>query len=359
MQSIVGGLHARKGFQARRMFVHLGLAKTGTTFLQHSLFESRAHLLANHGVLYPAGGPNHWHFQSTVSIAPENLIQIRRAAISSPEKARALVEAFLADFNEEVSATMPDTIVVSSEYFAGMTPDELARLAVLFSDYAEEIIGVVYVRDPWSLSISMMQQLIRDGAIAAPFSFGYDNGHVQVLKRFERIFGDKLIVRPYLGGSLQRTDILADFCRATGIPLLREGTTRPANANLSIGRVRSILIAEFNRHWPQYDEQGLYRHSVDRDHALQALLDLPLTDTPIVHARQQAEIIRTCARNDMDYVEQRYFGGAPIFTDYVNEETYPVFDYATRLESLTDTELREVIRATLVAAGKDKAIPLL
>lgn len=143
-----------------------------------------------------------------------------------------------------------------------------------------------------------------------------------------------------------------DFCQAIGIPTLIEGITSPLNANLSIGRIKSILIAEFNRHWPQYDEYGLYRHSVDRDHALQALLDLPLTDTPIVHARQQAEIIRTCAKNDMDYVEQRYFGGVQIFTDYVNEETYPVFDYATRLETLTDTELRDVIRATLVAAVK-------
>lgn len=176
MPSGVGSLHARKGFRARRLFVHLGLAKTGSTILQHSLFESRAHLLANHGILYPAVGPNHWHFHSTVSSSPEKLIQIRRAGVSSPEKARALAEAFLADFNEEVSATMPDTIFVSSEYFACMTPDELARLAVLFSDYAEEIIGVVYVRDPWSFSISLMQQLIRDGVLAAPFSFGYAVG---------------------------------------------------------------------------------------------------------------------------------------------------------------------------------------
>lgn len=341
----------RNGFRARRLIVHLGLAKTGTTFLQHSLFEGRAELLADHGILFPACGSNHWHFHSVVSRSPENLIQVRREGITSPERARAIADVFLTAFDEEVSAKTPETIIVSSEYFAAMSSDELAHLQLLLENYAEQIIGVVYVRDPWSFSISMMQQLIRDGVIAAPFSFGYAAGQIEVLKRFEEVFGNKLIVRPYLGGNAPRTDILKDFCLAIGIPAIK-GTANPLSRNASLGRIRSILVAEFNRQWPTYDENGLYSYSVERDRALQWLLDLPFTDTPIVHAREQAEIIRDCAEYDMKYVEQRYFGGNRIFTDYVNESDYPVFDYATRLEALTEAELRDVVRASLAALLK-------
>lgn len=262
----------RKPFRARRMIVHLGLAKTGSTFLQQALFNSRAELLANHGILFPASGPNHWHFHSAVSTSPERLIQIRREGVTSPDKARAIANAFLDAYAEEVSATKPDTIIVSSEYFAAMSPEELARFARMLSGFADQLVGVVYLRDPWSFSISMMQQLIRDGMISAPFSFGYASGQIEILKRFEQIFGDNLIVRQFLGGS--------------------------------------------------------------------------------THARKSSgifAIIRAHAENDMNYLEQRYFGGARILSDYVNETNYPEFDYSTQLEALTQAELQGVLRACLAS----------
>jgi hypothetical protein len=48
------------------VYLHIGIAKTGTTYLQQLLWRER-HALARHGVVYPAGSPNA-HFMASVDL---------------------------------------------------------------------------------------------------------------------------------------------------------------------------------------------------------------------------------------------------------------------------------------------------
>lgn len=338
----------RKPF-ARRIIVHLGLAKTGTTILQESAFAYRERLLAEHDILYPSNGVNHFHFQGVVSDAPELLIQMRREGITTREEARARASEFLSAFEAEMIATAPQTVLISSEYFSSMPPSEFQRFFQLLSGYAEEVWAVAYMRDPWSFSQSLMQQFVRDGRYGAPLRYGYCSGQVEIIRNAENVFGDNLVVRPYFGGGSLRTDIMADFCEVIGIPTIPERTTEDAAANRSIGHLRMTLIAEFNTLWPQFDENRLYIRSVEREAALQWLIDLPLRDRPLVLTKRQVDVIQTMAKDDMDYVENRFFGGARLFTDYMVNETPPERDHTISLEKLEADDLREIVRATLEA----------
>lgn len=339
---------------ARRIIVHLGLAKTGTTILQESAFAYRERLLTEHGILYPSNGVNHFHFQSVVSDAPELLIQIRREGITTRDEARARAAQFLADFETELHVTGAQTVLVSSEYFSSMSPSELKRLFDLLSGYADEVWAVAYMRDPWSFSASAIQQHVRDGRVASPLRFGYLRGHILAIKSAEAVFGEKLVVRPYFGGGTLRTDIIADFCEVIGIPRISECSTENSAANRSIGYIRMTLIAELNRIWPQFDTNGVYVHSIDRDAALQWLLDLPLQDRPIVLTKRQIEVISTMAAEDMAHVENRHFGGARVFTDYMLNENPPDRDHTISLENLGEDDLREIARATLEAQAQKR-----
>lgn len=330
---------------AKRLIVHLGLAKTGTTVLQQSFHDNRQQLLEEHGILYPSNGPNHFHFQTAVSDAPEHLIQIRREGIVDREVAKERAQQFLDEFKQEVDRTQPQTILISSEYFASLKPGELAKLAELLSTFAEEVWATAYMRDPWSYSSSLMQQLVRDGRFGAPIRFGYCSGQVEVIQSAEKVFGDKLVVRPYFGGKLFRTDIVSDFCEAIGIGKLQEGEPGDPASNRSIGHIRMTLIAELNRAWPQFDSNGVYKHSSERDAALQDLLDLPLQDRSIILTKRQVDVIQVMAKDDMEYVEARHFGGKPLFSEYMSNEDPPVHDHTISLENLTEADLREVVRA--------------
>lgn len=338
----------RKPF-ARRIIVHLGLAKTGTTILQESAFAYRERLLAEHDILYPSNGVNHFHFQSVVSDAPELLIQMRREGITTREEARARASEFLAAFEAELIETAPQTVLISSEYFSSMSRSELLRLYELLSGYAEEIWAVAYMRDPWSYSASIVQQHVRDGRLEAPIQFGYFGGPAKFLRVLDSVFVENLIIRPYFGGGPHRTNIVEDFCEVIGISRIPECASEGPAANRSIGHVRMTLIAELNRIWPQFDKNGVYVHSIERNFALQWLLDLPLQDRPIVLTKRQVEVIQRVATDDMDYVESRHFGGNRLFTDYMVNETPPERDHTISLEKLDADDLREIVRATLEA----------
>lgn len=339
---------------ARRIIIHFGLAKTGTTILQESLFAIREQLLADHGILYPSNGVNHWHFQSVVSEAPELLLQVRREGITSRDEARTLAASFLLAFEEELWATQAQTVLISSEYFSSMSPSEIRQLYDLLAGFAEEIWAVLYMRDPWSFSQSVMQQFVRDGRFGAPLKFGYVPGQVEIIRTCESVFGSKLVVRPYFGGGSLRTDILADFCEVIGIPRIPERTADDAAANRSMGHLRVTLIAEFNTAWPQFDANGVYTHSLDRDSALQWLLDLPLNDRPILLTKRQVEVIRIMAKDDMEYVESRHFGGKRLFSDYMSPDEAPDRDHTICIDNLGWEDLREIARATVAAQARNK-----
>lgn len=341
---------------AKRLIVHLGLAKTGTTVLQQCFHDNRQHLLDEHSILYPADGPNHFHFQSAVSDAPELLIQIRREGLTTREEAKARAAKFLADFEAELKSCNAQTVLISSEFFSSMAQSEFQRFYELLSGYAEEIWAVLYMRDPWSFSQSLMQQFVRDGRFGAPLKYGYCSGQVETIRTCESIFGERLVVRPYFGGGPQRTDIISDFCEAIGIPGLPASSAEDPAANKSIGHITMTLIAELNSAWPQFDQNGVYVHSIERDAALNWILNLPLKDRPLILTKRQVAVIQTMAKDDMDYVERRHFSGERLFTDYMVNEDPPDRDHTMSLETLTEDDLRKITRAMLEAqVRKQKA----
>lgn len=338
---------AGSGPLTRRIIVHLGLAKTGTTILQESLFAFREQLLAEHGILYPSMGANHFHFQSVVSDAPELLIQIRREGLTGREEAKARAANFLAAFEAELKATGAETVLISSEYFSSMSQSEFQRLFDLLSGYAEEVWAVLYMRDPWSFSQSLMQQFVRDGRFGAPLKYGYCSGQVDDIRTCEKLFGERLVVRPYFGGGQTRTNICADFCEVIGIPEVPSLLDNHLAANQSIGHVRMTLIAEFNTIWPQFDEKGIYVHSVERDAMLQWILDLPIKDRPTILTKHQVDVIQIMAKDDMEYIESRHFNGMRLFSDYMLGSDPPERDHTISVDNLGEEDLRDIVRACL------------
>ena len=95
----------------RRIFVHVGCAKAGTTFLQSALWQSRDVLRA-HGVELPVDRLSHYHLALAVrdKLSPD--IDSPKAFTVQDRFARALADSAAA------------TVVVSNELLAGATPEQ-------------------------------------------------------------------------------------------------------------------------------------------------------------------------------------------------------------------------------------------
>ncbi len=168
------------------------------------------------------------------------------------------------------------------------------------------------------------------------------------------MLGDRLVVRPYLGMKGRRTRIIHDFCKTIGIPEFPEVADETTQSNVSIGRIKSTMIAEFNCIWPQFDAEGTFVHSDARDLALHTLLAQPIADYPIEHSRHQLRIIRTMAKDDMAYLEERYFGNSPVFSSYVDDDKAKDFPHEVCFESLPPADLVAISRTSIEALARNR-----
>lgn len=126
---------------AKRVVIHIGLMKSGTTFLQGRLHANREQL-AEQGVLFP--GPNWRRHVNAVS----DFMEAKDRQPGSWESLR-----------EEVN-DYPGTAVISMEYLAMLGPRKIPRLASSFE--TPDLRVVVGVRDLGRSVPAMWQEVVKN-----------------------------------------------------------------------------------------------------------------------------------------------------------------------------------------------------
>ena len=184
---------------ANRVVVHMGPHKTGTTAIQQYFFE-HAPALADQGVLYPEAG-RHPHF-------PNQHWLLGQAICQGDE---AYLDQFVRELNDEIAASSPDTIVISTETLAreAVGVEHLRRLRALFPDATVE--WALLFREPEKLRRSRYAEQVRAGLLAFPR-------------------GIEDLINPRFIGQLERVAMLAKACPEDAI---RVTSFDAAKANLA------------------------------------------------------------------------------------------------------------------------------
>lgn len=115
------------------MFVHVGLPKTGTTYLQNRLWRNRATALSEFGLFVP-GNTIEDHFQLAVHLQPQRYLDW-----VDPARASAT------DLIVSQVTKWPGTSLISHELLATATPAQADQLLAMLA--GREIHVVVTVRD--------------------------------------------------------------------------------------------------------------------------------------------------------------------------------------------------------------------
>lgn len=251
-----------------RVYLHIGLPKTGTTYLQRSLWRSHR-ALADEGLLLP--GPNRRaHRLAVWDLMGRRLRGVRQLEV--PGSWQRLVDAAVAWPGEKV--------LVSEEFLVHARPAEVRRIAKAFDP--AELHVVVTVRDLARVIGSMWQQEIVKGrtwllpefidAVRDPekgpatagvaFWLRYDLkrilGHWQEAVPPERVH---VVLVPPAGSA---PELLLDrFASAVGVPPDRLSPARP-DTNASMGLVETELLRRVNERLDASLNERQYRHSVDK-----------------------------------------------------------------------------------------------
>lgn len=134
---------------ARRVFFHIGLPKTGTTYLQTVLWNNRAEL-ERQGVLLP-GDLRRQHLWASGVVREDPKLDRR-----GPEAKHAW-ELLVAEIN-----AWADTAIVSHEFFAAASAEQATRAVSVLE--GAEVHVVVTARDTLSLVTARWQEFVKNGS---------------------------------------------------------------------------------------------------------------------------------------------------------------------------------------------------
>ena len=137
--------------------VHAGLHKTGTTSIQGSL----ANYKDKHTIYADLGRPNHSIVLKTL-FHPPNLFKHWANLGLSPAEHRELVDHYRLKLNEQLQQKH-SRILFSGEEISTLDPESLDRMKSHFKEQGRDIEIVVFVREPLSMTASIIQEMVKWG----------------------------------------------------------------------------------------------------------------------------------------------------------------------------------------------------
>lgn len=182
-----------------KCILHIGQQKTGSTFLQHNLSQSREHLLSN-GYLYP----------SSLGLQKQNKL------LSSHDDLADENSDVYKSFIKEISESNVENIICSEENLFSIPEQKITNIYNFLSKKCDSFEIVVYLRRQDDHFLSIYQQNIR-GKVTETIKdylnseslyqkYSYNN----ILMTWQRAFKDCTItIKPY--GHLKNGDIIDDF----------------------------------------------------------------------------------------------------------------------------------------------------
>lgn len=206
----------------KRLFLHVGRHKSGTSAIQHCL-NAHGETLAEQGVCYPqAGREDH---SGGRKVAHHPLADMLNGPTSHGD--------FLAEtkkrLNEEVEGF--DTAIISSEAFQNVT--DLSRLVDFFDGFSDyDLTIIVYFREYLSYCVSAFQQFAQNQQRFLTFdAFSRrDFGVADFIERWSAL--GETVFRPFDKKRLLHGDVVDDFLALVGIEI---PFRQPATVNHSIG----------------------------------------------------------------------------------------------------------------------------
>ncbi|MDQ3628759.1 MAG: DUF1003 domain-containing protein [Actinomycetota bacterium] len=249
---------------ARRVWLHVGAPKTGTTQIQDLLFLNRASLREEHGILYPANGHDD-HFMAALDLIGQQWGGLEERAVGAWGR---LVEQ---------ANVHPGTVIISHEVFAGASREQAhAALDALEG----EVHVVVSARDPhlqipaeWQEGVKhrrrttyaeFCQDLISPSPLLASTRWFW---RVQDVPRVLDYWGsglppDRVHVLTVPGRDAPRDLLIERFLTLFGID--REWLTEASDrANTSLGAAETTVIRHLNELLPPQRLEGdVYRFHV-------------------------------------------------------------------------------------------------
>jgi len=231
LRPIIGFLGASL-IMKKKLFLHAGMAKTGTTSIQSGLLTNRKEL-AKLGFYYPTD-------------------ILRHHQVSRHFKGVRRFDHEISEFVKDVESTDCHSVVISSEMFERMPPAGWQEFKDVFNAF--DIHVVIYLRRQADVMVSMYSELVKKHALSSTFDTFIKSDlrlnlldYKDVIERLVTAFGaGNITARLFSKEALIEQDPFLDFLHTIGAQALEPEKTKHANASYSSATTKVVQVA--NKH---------------------------------------------------------------------------------------------------------------
>lgn len=242
----------------KRIHLHIGTPKTGTTSIQEYLSTNYSRLYHD-GHLVPKTSRNcvaNHTLLTNYCINKQNITSISiRNGIFTKDALKQFRKNFYQNLREEINSFQGETVIISNEQCYGRLSEvsELEKLKDLFNGLAEQITIIVYIREQSDMLCSFYSSQMKSGktfkienleSFQKNGLFDYHNK----LKIWEEVFGiENIILRIFNKKNLVENDIVVDFCNTLGLPIYEN---RPEHLNTALNAKQCEYLRIANQYIP-------------------------------------------------------------------------------------------------------------
>ncbi|MGK0298760.1 MAG: hypothetical protein ACI9XC_002383 [Gammaproteobacteria bacterium] len=206
----------------RRLILHIGTHKTGTTTIQHLCWRNREELLDN-GWLYPFNGRPKYDFRPGHHLLSFSVLQ--KPMEQRPYWAQKITSINVTEewdkLMEELS-TFPDkNVILSSEAIGGCNMESIETIKNIISNFDVSI--VIYLRNQRDYLISSYKQRVKKSGYTQSFREFVKgriilNSNLKMVGRWATIFGDECINIRLYDKVVESSGLMQDFFNIMGLP---------------------------------------------------------------------------------------------------------------------------------------------
>ena len=243
----------------KRLILHIGLCKTGSTSIQNILYGNKEKL-ADNDICYPDFSRN--NHNENISFAfldePWNNHFFRKRDITKDnykQKQKEYIDRLIKWCKKDYSL-----FIVSFEVITWYTENEIKNILSFFREYFEVIQVLAYVREPYSFTRSFFQQVVMadvcTGGMKDYLKYTIDLRVIEnyrAVRFWKNAVGkDNMIIRPFNKTALKEKGLIQDFLTSCGIQLNGTKGFENVYANESIGKNSLLLLTELNKKFPVF-----------------------------------------------------------------------------------------------------------